>query len=285
MFRLLNISGRSALEVDGAWFDLGRLSGDDDLADPMVAVGRSDELHVLTDRCASGTPDGQVADVELGAPVPRPRQVFAIGLNYADHAAESGLETPPAPLTFTKFPSSIAGPTADIPLSGELVDWEVEIVAVVGRSCSHVSRESAWDVLAGLTLGQDVSDRLVQMTGTPPQFCLGKSFPAYSPIGPALVSVDGFADPDDIALWCDISGERMQDSRSSHLIFAIPTLVSYLSSVCPLEPGDLIFTGTPDGVGMARGRFLTEGDVVVSGAEGIGQLRNSCVAGKGPFQL
>jgi 2-keto-4-pentenoate hydratase/2-oxohepta-3-ene-1,7-dioic acid hydratase in catechol pathway len=194
------------------------------------------------------------------------------------------MEAPPAPLTFTKFPSSIAGPSADIPLSGELVDWEVEIVAVVGRACSHVPVEEAWDVLAGLTLGQDVSDRLVQMTGTPPQFSLGKSFPSYAPIGPALVSIDSLADPDDIALWCDVSGERMQDSRSANLIFSIPTLVAYLSSICPLEPGDLVFTGTPDGVGMARGRFLTPGDVVVSGAVGIGELRNACVAGTGPFQ-
>jgi len=284
MFRLLNVSGRSALDVDGAWFDLARLAGDNALADPMAAVGRSAELHDLTVRCADAEPDGLVADTVLGPPVPRPRQVFAIGLNYADHAAESGMEAPPAPLTFTKFPSSIAGPTADIPLSGELVDWEVEIVAVVGRSCSHVPVEEAWDALAGLTLGQDVSDRLVQMTGTPPQFSLGKSFPAYAPIGPALVSVDSLADPDDIALWCDVSGERMQDSRSANLIFSIPTLVAYLSSICPLEPGDIVFTGTPDGVGMARGRFLTAGDVVTSGAEGIGTLRNACVAGTGPFQ-
>ena len=284
MFRLLNVSGRSALDVDGAWFDLARLAGDNALADPMAAVGRSAELHDLTVRCADAEPDGLVADTVLGPPVPRPRQVFAIGLNYADHAAESGMEAPPAPLTFTKFPSSIAGPTADIPLSGELVDWEVEIVAVVGRSCSHVPVEEAWDALAGLTLGQDVSDRLVQMTGTPPQFSLGKSFPAYAPIGPALVSVDSLADPDDIALWCDVSGERMQDSRSANLIFSIPTLVAYLSSICPLEPGDIVFTGTPDGVGMARGRFLTPGDVVTSGAEGIGTLRNACVAGTGPFQ-
>jgi len=284
MFRLLNVAGRAALEVDGSWFDLARLSGDDGLADPMAAVARHGELHALADRCPTATADGRVEDATLEAPVPRPHQVFAIGLNYADHAAESGMEQPPAPLTFTKFPSSIAGPTADVPLSGELVDWEVEIVAVVGRPCSHIAPDEAWDALAGVTLGQDISDRLVQMTGTPPQFCLGKSFPAYSPIGPALVSVDSLADRDDIALWCDVSGERMQDSRSSHLIFTVPTLVAYLSSICPLEPGDLIFTGTPDGVGMARGRFLTEGDVIVSGAEGIGQLTNACIAGRGPFQ-
>ncbi len=283
MFRLLNVSGRAALEVDGAWFDLARLSGDDALADPMTAITRHDELHDLTARCGAATPDGSVADTVLGPPVPRPWQVFGIGLNYRDHAAESGMDLPPAPLTFTKFPSSITGPTGDIPLTGDLVDWEVEIVAVVGRACHHVPVASAWDVLAGLTLGQDVSDRGVQMTGSPPQFSLGKSFPGFAPLGPALVSVDGLADPSDIGLWCDVSGERMQESRTTHLIFSIPTLVAYLSSVCPLEPGDLIFTGTPDGVGMARGRFLVDGDVVVSGAEGIGELRNACVAGTGPL--
>ncbi len=283
MFRLLNVSGRAALEVDGDWYDLGRLSGDDALADPMAAVARADDLHALSARCSGATADGSVADAELGPPVPRPRQVFGIGINYADHAAETGTPAPPAPLTFTKFPSAIAGPTADVPLSGEMVDWEVEIVVVIGRRCSYVPIDRAWEVVAGLTLGQDISDRKVQMTGTPPQFSLGKSFPSYAPIGPAVVSVDGLADPMDIALWCDVSGMRMQDSRSSHLIFAIPTLVAYLSSICTLEVGDLIFTGTPDGVGMARGRFLAEGDVIVSGAEGIGELRNTCVAGRGPL--
>ena len=114
------------------------------------------------------------------------------------------------------------------------------------------------DLVAGLTLGQDISDRSVQMTGTPPQFSLGKSFPSFGPIGPAVVSLDAFDDRDDIGLWCEVSGERMQDSRSSHLIFSVPTLVAYLSSICRLAPGDLIFTGTPDGVGMAgAGSSLT----------------------------
>jgi len=282
VFRLVNVASRAALDVDGRWFDLALISDDERLSDPMVAISRSTELHELAARCTPERVGGVVADTVLDAPVPRPRQVFAIGLNYADHAAESGMETPPAPLTFTKFPSCVAGPTADIPLSGEMVDWEVEIVVVIGRTCANVSVADAWDVVAGLTLGQDVSDRLVQLTGSPPQFSLGKSFPAYGPIGPALVSVDGFADPNDIALWCDVSGERMQDSRSGNLIFSIPTLVAYLSSICALEPGDLIFTGTPDGVGMAKGRYLRDGEVIVSGAEVIGELQNRCVPGSGP---
>jgi 2-keto-4-pentenoate hydratase/2-oxohepta-3-ene-1,7-dioic acid hydratase in catechol pathway len=283
MFRLVNVNGRAALEHDDAWYDLAELSGDTGLADPLTAVARHRELHALTERYASATRGGRVSDTVLGAPVPQPRQSFGIGLNYRDHAGETGAQLPPAPLTFTKFPSCITGPTADVPLSGTMVDWEVEIVAVIGRETSHVAVADAWDAVAGLTLGQDISDRAVQRAGSPPQFSLGKSFANFGPTGPALVSVDAFENPDDIALWCDVAGERMQDARSDQLIFSIPTLVAYLSSICTLFPGDVIFTGTPSGVGMARGRFLTVGEVIVSGADVIGELRNACVAGKPPL--
>jgi 2-keto-4-pentenoate hydratase/2-oxohepta-3-ene-1,7-dioic acid hydratase in catechol pathway len=283
MFRIVNVNERAAFEHDGSWYDLAKLSGDATLTDPLEAVARHRELHALYVRCASEVSDGVVADATLGAPVSQPRQVFGIGLNYRDHAGESGVTIPPAPLTFTKFPSCIAGPTADIPLSGDMVDWEVEIVAVIGDEASHVAVSDAWGVVAGLTLGQDISDRAVQMTGVPPQFCLGKSFANYGPIGPALVSIDAFADPDDLALWCNVAGERMQAARSSQLIFSIPTLVAYLSSICRLHPGDLIFTGTPSGVGVARGRYLNPGETIVSGADVIGELHNVCVAGTGPL--
>jgi 2-keto-4-pentenoate hydratase/2-oxohepta-3-ene-1,7-dioic acid hydratase in catechol pathway len=285
MFRLLNVDGRAALEWEGQWFDLAALSGDPLLSDPMAAVARFPELHDLDGRCAVAEPGGAVDGARLGAPVPAPRQVFGIGLNYSDHADESGMDLPPAPLTFTKFPSCIVGPHDEVPLSGELVDWEVEIVAVIGSEVTAVPVDRAWGVVAGLMLGQDVSDRAVQLTGSPAQFCLGKSFAAYGPTGPALVSVDSFGDPDDIGLWCDVAGQRMQDGRTRQLIFSIPTLVAYLSSITMLSPGDLIFTGTPSGVGMARGRFLAPGELVVSGAEVIGELRNACVAGNGPLAL
>jgi 2,4-didehydro-3-deoxy-L-rhamnonate hydrolase len=285
MFRLVNVHGRAALEHDHAWFDLATLSGDDSLAEPMVAVARHRDLHELTDRCAHATAGGSMADATLGAPVPAPGQVFGIGLNYRDHAGESGLAEPAAPLTFTKFPSCITGPTADIALSGPAVDWEVELVVVIGSVASHVTVADAWDAVAGLTLGQDVSDRVVQMGDQPPQFSLGKSFSGFGPIGPSLVSVDSFADPDDVGLWCDVAGERMQDGRTRDLIFPVPVLVAYLSSICTLSPGDLIFTGTPSGVGMARGRFLADGEMLTSGAEVIGELANRCVAGSGPLAL
>ena len=278
MYRLLNIDGRAALERDGRWHDLARLSGDDALADPMVAVARAEELHALHDAAAGAPGDGDVAGAELGAPVPSPRQVFAIGLNYRDHASESGMEVPPAPLTFTKFPSCIVGPDADVPMCGGTVAWGAEIVVAIGREATNVAAADAWDHVAGITLGQDYSERTVQLTGAPPQFSLGKSFPAFGPIGPALVGVDAFADRDDIGLWCEVDGRRVQEARTSLLIFPVATLVEYLSSICTLWPGDLIFTGTPSGVGMASGTFLQEGQVVTTGAEVIGELRNACVA-------
>jgi 2,4-didehydro-3-deoxy-L-rhamnonate hydrolase len=285
VFRLVNIAGRAALERDGGYHDLAIVSGEAALGDPMTAIARSAELHAFDATCEGRPPEGTLDAAILDPPVPSPRQIFGIGLNYRDHAGETGAQLPPAPLTFTKFATSITGPTGDVPLSGTMVDWEVEIVAVIGRSASHVSVTDAWNHVAGLTLGQDISDRAVQMTGVPPQFSLGKSFAGYSPIGPALVSVDTFDDRDDIELWCDVNGHRKQHARSSRLIFSIPTLVAYLSSICTLLPGDLIFTGTPSGVGMASGTFLAEGDVIESGANGIGSLRNRCVSGRPALAL
>ena len=200
------------------------------------------------------SPDGAMTDATLGPPVPAPRQCFGIGLNYKDHAAEAHADValPPAPLTFTKFPSCIAAPNASIPLSGTAVDWEVEIVVVIGEHSTHVPVDGAWDVIAGLTLGQDVSDRAVQYTGTPPQFSLGKSFPNFGPIGPALRVDRRVPEPRRHRTVVRRVGERMQSARSSQLIFSIPTVVAYLSSITPLAPGDIIFTGTPAGVGAAR---------------------------------
>ncbi len=282
MFRLVNVGGRAALATADHWFDVADMSGDPSLADHNVALGRAAELHELAATLDGRTPDGSLAGVDLGPCVPRPAKVFGIGLNYRSHAAESGMEAPPAPLTFTKFPTCLAGPGADVVLTGDSVDWEVEIVVVVGRGGHRISASKAWDHVAGLALGQDISDRAVQLAGSPPQFSLGKSFPTFGPVGPAVVSVDALADPDDIGLWCDVAGQRMQEARTADLIFPVPQLVEYLSGVCPLQPGDLIFTGTPEGVGMARGRYLRPGEEIRSGAEGLGELRNRCVAGAQP---
>jgi 2,4-diketo-3-deoxy-L-fuconate hydrolase len=278
MFRLVNAGGRPALEHDGGFYDVARLADDDSLATATACLTRFEELHELARRCEEAQPDARLGEVALGAPVPEARQVFGIGLNYKGHAEESGMELPPSPLTFTKFPSCLAGPTTDVPLSGAVVDYEAEVVVVIGRTCRAVPEVAAWEVVAGITAGQDISDREVQLTGSPPQFCLGKSFHAYGPTGPAVVSVDTLRDRDDIALRCEVWGEVVQESSTSQLIFSVPRLVSYLSSICTLSPGDLIFTGTPDGVGMARGRFLSPGDEIVTTVEDVGELRNRCVA-------
>jgi 2-keto-4-pentenoate hydratase/2-oxohepta-3-ene-1,7-dioic acid hydratase in catechol pathway len=280
MFRLASSAGRAVLVGEHAAADLATLAEDPGLADPMVAVARHRELHDLQPLVAPGAEGAlDVGALDLDVPVPRPQKVFGIGLNYREHAAETGAELPPAPLTFTKFPSCLNRPHGDIPLRGDTVDWEVELVVVIGTGGRDIPAAQAWEHVAGLTLGQDISDRTVQRTGSPPQFSLGKSFDGYGPLGPVVVSPDGFDDPDDVHLWCELDGERVQDGRSSDLIFSIPELVAYLSGICTLVPGDLVFTGTPSGVGAARGRFLRPGEQLVSGADRIGELRNRCTAG------
>jgi 2-keto-4-pentenoate hydratase/2-oxohepta-3-ene-1,7-dioic acid hydratase in catechol pathway len=230
-------------------------------------------------RLEGGTP---VRPDGLGSPAPAPHQVFGIGLNYRDHAAESGLPVPTGePPVFTKFPSCITGPYADIELPPDgHTDWEVELVAVIGRRARQVPAEQALDHVAGYAVGQDVSERIRQLAGTPPQFSLGKSLPGFGPVGPWLVTLDDLADPGDLALGCEINGEPVQSSRTSLLIFGVPELVANLSASVTLLPGDIIFTGTPSGVGLGRNpqRWLGDGDVLTSHIEGIGEMRHRFVA-------
>jgi 2-keto-4-pentenoate hydratase/2-oxohepta-3-ene-1,7-dioic acid hydratase in catechol pathway len=232
---------------------------------------------------AAGVTDatGPLEEARLGCPVPRPRQVFAIGLNYRSHAEESGMAIPEVPATFTKFPASLGGPFDDVPIVGASVDWEVELVAVIGIEADHVAETDAWSHIAGLTVGQDISDRHLQFAAGM-QFSLGKSRRGYGPMGPWLVTPDEVPHPDDLRLGCSVDGETVQDARTSDLIFSIPQLIAELSSVLPLWPGDVIFTGTPAGVGMTRTppRSLQPGQVLESWVEGIGTIRNTCVSGE-----
>lgn len=216
----------------------------------------------------------ELDEAALGAPVPRPRQVFAIGLNYAEHAAEAGYPPDSMPVTFTKFPSCIVGQDAAVELPEGHVDWEVELVVVIGRETHRVDRESAWDHVAGLMIGQDLSERITQLQGSAPQFSLGKSFPGFGPTGPWLVTPDELADRDDLAISCSLSGEQMQSSRTAMMLYDVPELLMRISAVCPLLPGDLIFSGTPSGIGNRRTpqRFIGQDDVLVSEIEGLGTL-------------
>jgi len=179
-------------------------------------------------------------------------QVFAIGLNYADHADETGLEIPEQPMVFTKWTSSLAGPGAVVSLPADTVDWEVELVAVVGKGGRDIAAADALDHIAGYCIGQDISERRLQMASTPAQFSLAKSLRNFSPIGPWLTTLDEIADPMDLAIGCRREGETLQSSRTSNLIFDVPTLIEYLSARVELMPGDILFTGTPDGVGVGR---------------------------------
>lgn len=216
----------------------------------------------------------------LGPPSPRPPQVFGIGLNYKSHVEEAGFAMPETPLTFTKFPSSVIGPRGDIELTGAQVDWEVELVVVIGRRTHRVSAGDAWDYVAGVTLGQDISDREVQNQPKEfPQFNLGKSLPGFSPIGPYLVTPDELDDPDDVRLQCSLNGEQVQEDSTTGMVFTVADLIEYLSGLVILLPGDLIFTGTPCGVGatMDPPRFLASGDVLVSSSPELGEMRHRFV--------
>jgi len=274
--RLANSRGRASLIRGDRLVDVERRSGGRFSADPMQAITRWEELSSWAETIDAADGDEALDEWALGPCVPRPQKVFGIGLNYRDHAAETGLDLPQEPLVFTKFPSCLVGPRAGVVLTSECVDWEVELVAVIGRGGYRISEDAALDCVAGYCVGQDISDRLLQFAGKPPQFSLGKSADTFGPIGPAVVSLDAFADPNDLALTCDVAGERMQEGRSRDLIFPVPELVVFLSRHCTLEPGDLIFTGTPAGVGSARGRYLAPGDEIESSIESVGTLVNRC---------
>jgi 2,4-diketo-3-deoxy-L-fuconate hydrolase len=275
-FRLATVNDRAVLIAHDGVYDLARHSGGRFPADPMQAIARHEELHAVAARL-DRVPDAPVGSVELGVCVPRPRKVFAIGLNYRSHAVETGMEMPQNPLVFTKFPSCLTGPTADVVVYGPTTDWEAELVVVIGARARDVAPGHAWQAVAGLTCGQDISERMTQFAARPPHFDLGKSYDTFGPIGPAVVSLDQLATPDDLAITCDVNERRRQEARTSDLIFDVPALIAYISNVCTLEPGDLIFTGTPAGVGATTRTFLAPGDTIVTTIEGIGTLRNRCV--------
>lgn len=277
--RVVNNGGRACLQHGDTLYDVERATGGRFGPDPMDVVGDWTDF-VEWARRSSGEALGADARADarlLGPVIPRPQKVFGVALNYRRHAEETGAPLPSAPSVFTKFPSCLSGPTDDVVLPSAYVDWEVELVVVIGRGGSRIAEADAFDHVAGYTVGQDYSERRVQMEGVRPQFSLAKSYDTFGPIGPALVTLDAFGDPNDVALWCEINGERVQDDRTSDLVFPVPVLVSYLSGICTLAPGDLVFTGTPRGVGVARTppRFLRDGDVVTSGVEGIGTMTNT----------
>lgn len=222
-----------------------------------------------------------VAEAKYLAPVPDPHKIICLGLNYKDHAAESGVPLPKDPVLFSKYATSLIGHNENIvlpPVSQE-VDFEAELVIVVGKKGRNISEADAMSYVGGYTIGHDVSARDWQLKKDGGQWMVGKTFDTFAPCGPLLLTPDEVGDPHNLAIKLKLNGQVMQDSNTNQMIFNVPKTLAYLSSVFTLEPGDLIFTGTPPGVGFARKPpvFLKNGDVVEIEIEKLGTLRNPVV--------
>jgi 2,4-diketo-3-deoxy-L-fuconate hydrolase len=223
-----------------------------------------------------------LADNRIGAPIMRPQQIVCIGLNYADHAAESGMALPEEPIVFNKAPNTLVGPNDDVivPRGSHKTDWEVELGIVMSKQCSYLeSPVEAWNYIAGFVLVNDVSEREFQLERGG-QWVKGKSCATFNPCGPWLVTGDDIEDVQDLNMWLNVNGERMQTGSTSTMVFDVPYLVWYLSQFMVLEPGDLINTGTPPGVGMGKSpqRYLAPGDVMTLGMDHLGTQRQKLVA-------
>ena len=224
----------------------------------------------------------EVSDqIRLGSPVARPSKLICVGLNYAKHAAESGMDTPKEPVLFFKATSAIVGPFDDvvIPKNSIKTDWEVELAVVIGKKASYVSKENALDHVAGYVLHNDYSERAFQIERGG-QWVKGKSCDTFAPLGPFVATADEIKDPNNLQLWLKLNGELMQNSNTEDFVFDVQTLVSYISEFMTLLPGDVISTGTPAGVGMGLNpqRYLKPGDVVELGIEGLGVSKQTAKA-------
>jgi len=249
--------------------------------DKVISLG-TDMLSVLAAGSvpARNEPVYDVSAVTIFAPVPRPPKLICVGLNYRDHAMEAKMEIPKVPTIFNKFPNVVIGPGEPIVLPGasEQPDYEAEFAFVIGRGGRHIPASRAMEHLFGYTIVNDVSARDFQMATS--QWLMGKTFDTFAPMGPWLVTADEIRDPHELDISLEIGGEQLQHSNTRELIFKIPELIEFISSVVTLEPGDVVSTGTPAGVGYARKppRFLRPGDEVVIRVQGIGELRNPVVA-------
>jgi 2-keto-4-pentenoate hydratase/2-oxohepta-3-ene-1,7-dioic acid hydratase in catechol pathway len=263
-----------AIAVDDGLIDLSRAAPEL----PATMIGLIEEFPHLSGRLHDIARNTRAhlrsTDVHLLAPVPRPSKILAIGLNYADHIAETGREPPKEQVWFSKLVNAVNGPfdPIQLPRASHKVDYEAELVFVIGKRCRHVRKEDAASVIFGYCAGNDVSARDWQFKT--PQFILGKSFDSHAPFGPYIVTADEIKDPHNLGIRCFVNNEKRQDSNTRHLIFNIFDQIAEISQVMTLEPGDVIFTGTPGGVGVAMEPpcFLKEGDVVRVEIDEVGVL-------------
>jgi len=281
--RLGCVDGRAVLITTSltGYIDIEKVSSGKLSSDPMACFENWVEVcKVATNLSQADESSAIVLDAnKLECPVPRPRQIFAIGINYKAHAAEMNNPLPSQPLVFTKFQSSLNSPNGAVALVGEKCDFEAELVAIIAKGGRNISASEAWGHVAGLCVGQDVSDRALQYANTPPQFSLGKSRAGFTPIGPWITDAASLTTRGNLEMTCRVSGEIMQHTQTDDMIFEIPEIISYLSSICELFPGDVIYTGTPSGVGAGRTpqRFLRAGDVIETTIQDLGTLINKCI--------
>ncbi|GGF21634.1 fumarylacetoacetate hydrolase family protein [Subtercola lobariae] len=283
--RVANLAGRAVLVTDGTAVDIAEASDGQFGPAPLAVFEQWADFTTWAQdaQLPAGAP---FDESDLLAPVPNPSQVFAIGLNYKDHADESKLAYPDDLVVFTKFASSLAGPNVTVELPSEFVDYETELVVVIGAETYKVDVDEARASIAGYAIGQDYSERMVQRRGPAPQFSLGKSYPNFAPFGPAIVTLDELDDPDALRVEAVLEGPtaedhggswQVQNGTTADLIFPVAQIIADLSQVVTLRPGDLIFTGTPAGVGMGRGIFLKAGDTLTSTISGLGSITNRFV--------
>lgn len=267
---------RPGLLLDDAILDLTPLG----MADSVSAIAAgADALRQAIDM--PGTSLISRSGVHLLAPIPQPPRIFCIGLNYRDHAVESKMEIPKVPTVFLKLASAVIGPEEPvrIPAMTQQPDYEVEFAIVIGKPGRNIAKEDWLEYVFGYTILNDVSARDVQLATS--QWTLGKSFDTFCPIGPAIVTADEIPDPHNLDIQLSIGGEVLQHSNTRELIFKAPELIAWISSVTALEPGDIISTGTPAGVGLGRNpqRWLRPGETMIAAVQGLGQLVNSVEAG------
>ncbi len=285
--RFANLQGRAVIVIadtdliDRA-VDIERASDGRLGSDPAVYVDLTNHPLLASIASAASVADWPAIDPsQLGAPVPRPPKGLGVGLNYRTHAIESGRELPTEPHLFGKTDNCVAGPFDDViaPAGRHEIDYEAEVVIAFGRICKNATEADAWSYIAGVTAGQDISDRGEQFRPPIKQFTIAKSYDTFGPTGPFLVTPDELPDRDALDLTGVVSGEIMQQANTSDLIFSIPALVVWLTRFMTFGPGDLVWTGTPGGVGEARSpqRFLVDGDVIETTVSGVGTMRNRVV--------
>jgi 2,4-diketo-3-deoxy-L-fuconate hydrolase len=282
--RIANLAGRATIVTDEGILDVATGSNGAFSASVDKCVAQLDTLKTWFDSAQPDVsehvkPGDFCKDPRLGPVVANPQQIFAVGLNYRHHANEMNLALPSEPMVFAKFVSSLCGPNDKLPVRGATTDFEAELVVVIGKRSRNITADVALGVVGGYCVGQDYSERSLQMRGAQAQFSLGKSHQNFAPVGPWLTTADEIDDPNALGITCQVNDVQYQNSSTNDMVFTVAEIVSYLSTIVELRPGDLIFTGSPHGVGQGQipSVFLKPGDHIVTEIERLGRIENVAV--------